>query len=234
MELTSEMSAFAVLTAGFVIGLRHALDADHLAAVSAIVSDRKSIFSSSIVGGLWGVGHTISLLIVGAVVIVHKVSISETVETYLETAVGVMLVILGLNVLRKLLFAEKVHTHEHAHNGHAHSHIHIHAEADSRSLHHAFSPRSIVVGMVHGLAGSAGLMLLVLPTISSPVLALLFILIFGIGSIGGMIVMSFLMGLPLHFTAGRFDLVNRGLRVAAGVFSFVWGIFLIHGKLLGA
>lgn len=234
MELTSEMSAFAVLTAGFVIGLRHALDADHLAAVSAIVSDRKSIFSSSIVGGLWGVGHTISLLIVGAVVIVLKVSISETVETYLETAVGVMLVILGLNVLRKLLFAEKVHTHEHAHNGHAHSHIHIHAEADSRSLHHAFSPRSIVVGMVHGLAGSAGLMLLVLPTISSPVLALLFILIFGIGSIGGMIVMSFLMGLPLHFTAGRFDLVNRGLRVAAGVFSLAWGIFLIHGKLLGA
>lgn len=234
MELTSEMSAFAVLTAGFVIGLRHALDADHLAAVSAIVSDRKSIFSSSIVGGLWGVGHTISLLVVGALVIVLKVSISETVETYLETAVGVMLVILGLNVLRKLLFAEKVHTHEHAHNGHAHSHIHIHAEADSQSLHHAFSPRSIVVGMVHGLAGSAGLMLLVLPTISSPVLALLFILIFGIGSIGGMIVMSFLMGLPLHFTAGRFDLVNRGLRVAAGVFSFVWGIFLIHGKLLGA
>src|SRR5687768_11975471 len=106
MELTPEMSAFTVLAAGFVIGLRHALDADHLAAVSAIVSDRKSIWSSSIVGGLWGVGHTISLFVIGSLVILLKVKISETAEAYLEAAVGVMLVILGFNVLRKLFAAE--------------------------------------------------------------------------------------------------------------------------------
>lgn len=234
MELTPEMSAFAVLAAGFVIGLRHALDADHLAAVSAIVSDRKSIWSSSIVGGLWGLGHTISLFAVGVVVILLKVRISDTLEAYLEAIVGVMLVILGFNVLRKLFAAEVVHSHEHDHNGRSHGHIHAHAENEDAASHHAFSPRSVVVGMVHGLAGSAGLMLLVLPTIGSTSLALAFILIFGVGSIGGMIVMSFLMGLPLYFTAGRFDIVNKGLRVLAGLFSLTWGVLLIHEKLLSA
>lgn len=224
----------ATLLTGFVIGLRHALDADHLAAVSAIVSDRKSLWSSSLVGGLWGIGHTLSLIIVGILVIVLKVSISETAETYLEAAVGLMLVILGLNVLRKVFVADQIHTHQHEHNARSHSHIHSHDKSDSLLTHHALNPRSVLVGMVHGLAGSAGLMLIVLPTIASPALALLFILIFGLGSIGGMIVMSFLMGLPLHFTAGRFEFFNRTLRVAAGLFSLAWGIFLIHEKLLSA
>jgi sulfite exporter TauE/SafE len=232
MELSSEASAFAVLVAGFVIGLRHALDADHLAAVSAIVSDKKSLWSSSIVGGLWGLGHTISLFLAGIVVIVLKVSISENVEAYLEAAVGVMLVALGLNVLRKLFVAEKIHAHEHTHGGQSHTHLHVHEVEEKAAAHHGFSPRSVIVGMVHGLAGSAGLMLLILPTIASPALALLFILIFGIGSIGGMMVMSFLMGLPLHYTFGRFDAVNKGLRVIAGLFSLSWGVLLIHEKLL--
>ena len=225
------MSALAVLTTGFVIGLRHALDADHLAAVSAIVSDRKSIWSSSIVGGLWGVGHTISLFVIGAMVILLKITISETAETYLEAAVGVMLVVLGLNVLRKLFTAEKLHAHEHSHNGHSHSHIHLHEPHEKPARHHSFSPRSVVVGMVHGLAGSAGLMLLILPTIDSRTLAMGFILIFGIGSIGGMIVMSFLMGLPLHFTATRFLMVNKGIRVLAGLFSFGLGMMNVYEKL---
>ena len=225
------MSALAVLTTGFVIGLRHALDADHLAAVSAIVSDRKSIWSSSIVGGLWGVGHTISLFVIGAMVILLKITISETAETYLEAAVGVMLVVLGLNVLRKLFTAEKLHAHEHSHNGHSHSHIHLHEPHEKPARHHSFSPRSVVVGMVHGVAGSAGLMLLILPTIDSRTLAMGFILIFGLGSIGGMVVMSFLMGLPLHFTATRFLMVNKGIRVLAGLFSFGLGMMIVYEKL---
>lgn len=231
MELTSEMSALAVLTTGFVIGLRHALDADHLAAVSAIVSDKKSPWSSSIVGGLWGVGHTISLLAVGALVIFLKINISETSETYLEAVVGIMLVLIGLNVLRKLFHAEKLHAHEHSHEGHSHTHLHIHESGEKASTHHSFSPRSVIVGMVHGLAGSAGLMLLVLPTIGSRTLAILFILIFGIGSIGGMVAMSFLMGLPLHFTATRFAVVNRGIRLVAGLFSFGLGAMIVLEKL---
>ena len=225
------MSAFAVLTTGFVIGLRHALDADHLAAVSTIVSDRKSIWSSSIVGGLWGVGHTISLLIVGGLVIFLKLGISETAAGYLEAVVGLMLIILGLNVLRKLVQAERLHAHEHEHDGHSHTHIHLHQPDEAPAAHHAFSPRSVIVGMIHGLAGSAGLMLLILPAIDSSTLAMLFIVIFGAGSIGGMMVMSFLMGLPLHFTASRFALVNKGIRFVAGVFSFGLGMMIVFDKL---
>ena len=217
-----------------MIGLRHALDADHLAAVSAIVSDRRSVWSSSIVGGLWGLGHSISLLVVGAMVIFLKVTINETAEGYLEAAVGVMLVLLGLNVLRKLFSAEKLHAHEHTHNGHHHTHIHIHETGEKPPNHHAFSPRSVIVGMVHGLAGSAGVMLLILPTIASPVLAFVFISIFGIGSIGGMVVMSFLMGLPLQFTAGHFAVLNKCIRMLAGVFSLGLGSFLIYEKLFVA
>ena len=237
MELGSEMSALAVLATGFVIGLRHALDADHLAAVSAIVSERKSIWSSSVIGGLWGVGHTISLFAAGVLVILLKtlqITTLETYEPYLEALVGAMLVALGLNVLRKLFTAEKLHAHEHAHDGHSHTHIHVHLPAERSATHHSFSPRSVVVGMVHGLAGSAGLMLLILPTIDSTTLSMFFILIFGIGSIGGMIVMSFLMGVPLHFTATRFSAANKGIRVAAGLFSLGMGAFLVYETLLGA
>src|SRR5688572_9212243 len=134
--LTTEMSALAMLTAGFAIGLRHALDADHLAAVSTIVGDRKSLWSPSIVGALWGVGHTISLFVIGALVIFLKISIPETAEAYLEAAVGIMLVLLGLNVLRKLLAAEKLHAHEHEHEGHSHTHIHIHETSEKPDAHH--------------------------------------------------------------------------------------------------
>jgi high-affinity nickel permease len=234
MELTPDLSTFSVLLIGFFLGLRHALDADHLAAVSAIVSDRKGLWSSSIVGALWGLGHTLSLFLVGILAIFLKVKISQSVEAYLEAGVGVMLIILGLNVLRKLFLAETVHAHVHSHDGRVHTHLHLHDAAEEAQRHHGLSVRSVMVGMVHGLAGSAGLMLLVLPTIASPSVALLFIVIFGIGSIGGMIVMSFLMGLPLHFTIGRFEAVNKGLRLMAGLFGLTWGILLIHENLFGS
>lgn len=232
MELNAEASFFAVLLLGFLIGLRHALDADHLAAVSAIVSDKKSLLSSSIVGGLWGLGHTISLFVVGAFVVFLRVSISETLEGYLEAAVGMMLIVLGANVLRNVVRAHRIHSHAHEHNGRLHNHPHIHETEENEQSHHRLGPRSLVVGMVHGLAGSAGLMLLVLPSIASPYTAMIFIVIFGVGSIFGMIVMSFLMGLPLYLTEGRFSMVNSALKVAAGLLSLVWGSMLVHEKLI--
>lgn len=233
MELTEGLSTFSVLIIGFVLGLQHATEADHLAAVSTIVSEKKNLFTASIVGGLWGVGHTISLFTVGIVVIFLKLQISENVEAKLEACVGLMLVILGLNALRKLLKAKKVHIHTHEHGGHVHAHIHTHGEKPVES-HHGFSPRSIIVGMVHGLAGSAALMLLVVPTIPSPWVASLYILIFGVGSIGGMMAMSFLIGLPFHFTANRFDILNKAIRLCAGVFSLGLGLTIIYEKLLRA
>ena len=233
MEINPQLSTFSVLVIGFVLGLQHATEADHLAAVSTIVSEKKNLFTASLVGGLWGIGHTISLFAVGLLVILLKFQISESVEAKLEACVGAMLVLLGLNALRKLFRASKVHVHSHEHDGHKHVHFHTHGK-DSERSHHRLSPRSIVIGMVHGLAGSAALMLLVVPTISSPAIALLYIIIFGIGSIGGMMAMSFLIGLPFHFTAGRFDVLNRGIRMIAGIFSLGLGFSIIYEKLIAA
>jgi len=228
-----EQSAFAVLLIGFVFGLYHAIEADHLAAVSAIVSEQKNILTASIIGGFWGLGHTISLFVVGALVIFVKLQISESTEGIFEGVVGIMLVVLGLNAVRKIFTAERVHVHTHEHDGHLHAHPHIHHDEKVEASHHRFAPRSVLVGMVHGLAGSAGLMLLVLPTISSTAIALLYILIFGVGSIAGMMLMSVLLGLPLYYTAERFTLINKGIRFAAGTFSLIWGALLINEKFLG-
>lgn len=231
MEITPELSVISVLFIGFVLGLTHAVEADHLAAVSTIVSEKKNLLTASIIGGFWGLGHTISLFLVGTLVIFLKLQISETIEARLEAIVGGMLVLLGLNALRKIFTAKEIHAHTHTHGGHAHTHIHLHKDEKEKS-HHRFSPRSVVIGMVHGLAGSAGLMLLVVPTISSPVVALSYILVFGVGSIAGMMMMSFLIGLPFHFTVNKFAFLNKGIRFCAGVFSFGLGAFIIYEKLL--
>ena len=233
MELTPGLSTFSVLLIGFVLGLQHAVEADHLAAVSTIVSEKKNLFTASIVGGMWGVGHTISLFAVGVVVIFLKLQISESTEAKLEAVVGGMLVLLGLNALRKLFKHDTVHVHTHEHGEREHVHLHVHGGAAEKS-HHRFTVRSVVIGMVHGLAGSAALMLLVLPSIDSPTLALLYILIFGVGSIGGMMAMSFLIGLPFHFTANRFEILNKGIRLVAGVFSLGLGSWIVYEKLIVA
>ncbi len=231
MELTPDLTTFSVLAIGFALGLQHATEADHLAAVSTIVSEKKSLLRASIVGGFWGLGHTISLFVVGAIVIFLKVQISETVEARLEAIVGGMLILLGLNALRKLFTANETHVHKHEHGEREHLHVHSHGD-ETETSHHRFSPRSILIGMVHGLAGSAALMLLILPTIPSPIVAMVYILIFGIGSVGGMMAMSFLIGLPLYFTANRFDILNKGIRLCAGVFSLGLGAFIVYEKLL--
>lgn len=231
MNLTPEISTLSVLLIGFMLGLQHAIEADHLAAVSTIVSEKSSLWSASIVGGFWGVGHTISLFVVGALVILLKLQISEAVEAKLEALVGGMLVLLGLNAIRKLFSANAVHVHKHDHGEREHLHIHSHANQREAS-HHRVSPRSIFIGMVHGLAGSASLMLLVVPTIESPLVALMYIMIFGIGSIGGMMLMSLLMGLPVHFTATRFKLLNGVIRSGAGIFSLGLGISILYQKLI--
>ena len=228
--MTPELTTFSILTIGFLLGLQHAIEADHLAAVSTIVSEKKSLLTASLVGGLWGVGHTVSLFAVGVLVIFLKLQISESSEAWLEAIVGAMLIALGANALRKL-FTEKVHVHVHEHGEREHIHIHAHKNATEES-HHGFSLRSVFIGMVHGLAGSAALMLLIVPTIKSPVIGLLYILIFGIGSIGGMMAMSFLIGLPVHFTAGSFTHLNKAIRLAAGVFSFGLGMVIVYENLI--
>lgn len=227
-------STAAVLSIGFFLGLKHATEADHLAAVSTIVSERKSLLSSAIIGGYWGLGHTISLFIAGVLVLLLNLQISEKTERTLELLVGVMLVLLGLNVLRKIIKGGMLHFHEHEHGERAHVHPHIHEKdkSDAPETHHGFSfnPRAVLVGMVHGMAGSAALMLIVIPTIQSTAMGLLYIAIFGIGSIGGMMIMSFLVGLPFHLTASRLNRFNFVLQCIAGLISVGLGLFIIYEK----
>jgi len=229
-----ETSTLTVLFLGLFLGLKHAVEADHLAAVGTIVSERKSLWSSAIVGGIWGLGHTISLFIAGVFVLLLNFQISEQTERILEFCVGIMLLFLGLNVFRKIAQGGKVHFHSHEHGTHGHSHPHIHEldKIDESNSHHGFkfSPKALFIGMVHGLAGSAALMLLVIPTIESRPLGLLYIAIFGIGSIGGMMLMSFLVGLPFHLTAAKFNQYNRILQGIAGLISIVFGLLIVYEK----
>jgi high-affinity nickel permease len=233
LEETRSLSAITILTLGLVIGLRHALDTDHLAAVSTIVSERKSLLSSLLIGGLWGVGHTASLLIAGIAVIFLNLKIQKY-EKPLEFCVALMLIGLGTNVLIKLARGGRIHFHEHEHGGHHHLHPHLHeAGAHDRPephTHHGFKlgVRPLIIGMVHGLAGSAALMLAVLATIKSTALAFAYIIIFGIGSIGGMMVMSLVLSLPMHLTATSFARTHFAVRALAGVFSLGFGLFMAY------
>ncbi len=229
------LSTATILFFGFLLGLKHAIEADHIAAVSTIVSERKSLWSSAIIGGIWGVGHTISLLIVGVLVLLLNYRVSERVEGILEFCVGIMLIFLGLNVLQKMLRGGEFHFHSHEHGENLHTHPHIHDQvsaSDEPKTHHGLSlaPRPLIIGMVHGLAGSAGLMLLVLPTIESASLGLLYIVVFGIGSIGGMMLMSMIVSLPMYLTASHFNRINFWLRAFAGLFSVALGLWIAYEK----
>jgi len=228
---TTATSALGILILGLGLGLRHALDTDHVAAVSAIVSERKNWFSSLLIGGLWGVGHTASLLLAGMAVILMKIDIGRY-EKPLEFCVALMLIGLGVNVLYKLARGGRIHFHEHSHAGHAHIHPHLHDDKpEPAHSHHGLKLgfRPLIIGMVHGLAGSAAVMFSVLMTIKgSTALAFAYILIFGIGSIGGMMVMSMILSLPIHLTAGYFAKTNLAVRALAGCFSLGFGLFMVY------
>ena len=224
-----DASLLAAFSLGLLLGIQHALDPDHLIAVSTIVSEHKNFKWASLIGVFWGLGHTTTLFIVGLLVIGLRVSIPPRLGEGLEFLVALMLVILGINVLRKAFGAERVHLHTHSHSPETHTHFHVHDNPRQDHAHpHPFKAmrRPFIVGMVHGLAGSAALMLLVLSTIESPVGGLLYIVIFGLGSVGGMLLLSGIIGLPFILTAQRFSAMNRWIRVFAGVASVTFGIYL--------
>jgi len=224
-----EASLLAAFSLGLLLGIQHALDPDHLIAVSTIVSEHKNFKWASLIGAFWGLGHTTTLFIVGLLVIGLRVSIPPRLGEGLEFLVALMLVILGINVLRKAFGAERVHLHTHSHSPETHTHFHVHDNPHQDHAHsHPFKAmrRPFSVGMVHGLAGSAALMLLVLSTIESPLGGLAYIVIFGLGSVGGMLLLSGIISLPFILTAQRFSAMNRWIRVFAGVASVTFGIYL--------
>lgn len=224
---------WTTLTLGFVLGLRHALDADHLAAVSTFASEERSLLRSSMIGVSWGMGHTAALLAFGLAVAAFRLSLTPRLAQFLEFVVGLMLIALGVNVLFKLAQGSAVHAHKHAHDGVEHKHLHVHIAEPRHEHQHQHEHRTLrlggrpfMVGVVHGLAGTAALMMLVVGTLPSLLLAAAYILIFGVGSIGGMVLMSVLISFPLALAASRLRLVERGIRIAAGVFSLSFGGYL--------
>lgn len=222
----------AVLTFGFILGLRHALDPDHLVAVSTIVSEHKSVARSSLVGTFWGLGHSASLLAIGVALLLLRASIPETITLWMEVPVAGMLIALGVTATWQAMRERGlgIHTHTHAQEEAAppHKHLHLHARDEHSHQHRLIriGRRPFIVGMVHGIAGSAAITLAVLTTIPSVALGLVYIAVFGIGSIGGMLLMSAMIGLPFAVTARRFSIVNGGIRLFAGLFSILFGLVL--------
>jgi ABC-type nickel/cobalt efflux system permease component RcnA len=236
---TSDPFIFA-LGLGFVLGLKHATEADHLVAVATIVSEQRSVRRSSLVGALWGAGHTAALVAVGLLVLLLRVAIPPRVAALFEFGVALMIVLLGSRVLYFLLRdRRRVHTHTHRHGERVHTHLHFHDERDAHApsaphprrhaRHGGLSGlRPVLVGAVHGLAGSAALTLLILTEVvrgGSRALGLTYLLVFGAGSVGGMLLMSTLISLPFALTASRFERINTPIRLAAGLSSVAFGLF---------
>lgn len=233
----SSIGGLALLGLGLAFGLKHATEIDHVMAVSTIVSEHRNVFKSALVGALWGAGHTASLMIVGIIVLALRITIPELVANWLEFGVALMIIWLGVAAVLRSLRDKNLplHHHQHPHDDGAHAHFHFHENPDehTHALAHTHAVTKIgikplLVGAMHGLAGSAALTLLVLTQINSVALGLLYLAIFGFGSIIGMLIMSGLIGLPFALTSGRVVRLNYGLQTVAGLMSVAFGIWYAY------
>jgi high-affinity nickel permease len=246
----------AILGFGFLLGMRHATDPDHVIAVSTIVSRERSVFKAGLIGILWGVGHTVTILIVGAAIILFGIAIPTRLGLTMEFSVGLMLILLGvLNLTGALAWitdkfspahpkVEGSHAHLHEHDAKLHLHWHTHA---GEKQHHgeSLSPprwldkspaklglfhtwRPLFIGLVHGLAGSAAVALLVLSTIRNPKWAVLYLLIFGVGTVAGMMLITAVISLPFSFAGYKFAWLNKGLIFGSGLLSLAFGLFVCY------
>lgn len=225
----------SVLLFGFLIGMRHALEADHVAAVASLVSRNHSISNSLKHGAVWGLGHSITLVLFGSIVILMDSVVPEQFALGLEFAVGFMLIVLGVDVLRRLV-KDKIHFHAHKHvseqkHFHAHSHsgeIRHNPESHEHEHRKGFPVRALFIGLMHGMAGSAALMLLTLQTVSSPLLGLFYMALFGLGSITGMAALSVIISFPLRHSATGISWLYNVFHVAIGITTIVLGIVLAY------
>jgi len=213
--------------------MRHALEADHLAAVAAISTKEHSLRASVKHGVIWGVGHTSTLFLFGSMVIFMNGVISQQLADQLEFAVGIMLVFLGLDVLRRLT-QERIHYHSHQHQNtqsHFHAHSHRgekkHQQSEHQHSHDKFPYRTLFIGFMHGLAGSAALILLTLESIDSVPLSMVYILLFGIGSIAGMAVLSMIIAVPLRAST-KLTWLHNGLQISIGILTIALGTSVIY------
>jgi len=186
---------------GVLLGIRHAVDADHVVAIGTIATRSSSIRQSATLGALWGVGHTLTVMLVGGAIVLSRMALSPRVALAMEFGVAIMLIILGL----------------------------LNLAGARRADPPAFScARPLVVGMVHGMAGSAAIALLVLATIRDAALGLVYLLCFGAGTIAGMAGVTALVVLPLTMAAARAGASRRWLATASGLASLAFGAALVY------
>jgi ABC-type nickel/cobalt efflux system permease component RcnA len=247
------VTLLSILALGFFLGMRHATDPDHVIAVTTIVSRQRSIRQAALIGVLWGLGHTITILIVGSAIILFDLVISPRVGLTMELSVGLMLILLGIlnlsGIMRRI--TETVtpstpgqHAHSHGHGDYVHSHPHGHSPEKHGHAEDATPVgwmdrtfgrlglyqivRPLAVGIVHGLAGSAAVALLVLTTIRVPSWAVSYLLVFGIGTVAGMMLITAAIAVPFTLSQNRFARLNRGLSLASGMVSLAFGLFIVY------
>ena len=211
-----EISFLSILALGFVLGIKHAIEPDHVIAVSTIASQSKKLLRSSLAGVFWGIGHTTTLLIVGVILIFMKGEIPEKWAMSLEFLVGIMLVYLGITTILSL---KSIHLHQHEHDGEEHKHNHQH-----KSVSYL---KSMLIGFVHGLAGSGAMVLLTMSTVNSAWEGAIYILIFGAGTVIGMLFFTTIIGIPFVFSVKNLNL-NKTLTQVTGVISTVFGIYYMY------
>jgi hypothetical protein len=220
---------------GFLLGIQHALEADHIAAVASISADQKGARRIIRHGAVWGLGHALVLGAFGGAIYALQLTLSERLASGLEFAVGIMMVLLGGRLLYVLL-RDRIHFHTHGHGaGGVHFHAHSHAgdgNDHAASAHAHLHPaggwrRSLSVGMMHGLAGSAALVALAAATAPSVPLGVAFMVLFGVGSIAGMAMFSAVIAVPLSYAAATLTWATRGFQALAGVFAIGVGLRIL-------
>ena len=229
----------ALLVLGFLIGMRHALEADHLAAVASLAVEGRSLGHALRQGAVWGLGHTLTLFAFGSLVVVMNAAVPERLAQALQLAVAVTLIALGADLLRRVL-RDKVHFHIHRHDtGETHFHAHSHRgeqHHDPAAHHHehprGFPFRALLVGLIHGMAGSAALVLLALDTAGSPWIGLLYIALFGLGSMAGMAALSVVIVVPLCRSGHGLTWLHNGIRVTVGSTTIALGVLTILSTTL--
>ncbi len=241
----------SILAVGFFLGMRHATDPDHVIAVTTIVSNQRNRMRAALIGAFWGVGHTLTIFVVGAGIILFNLVIPVRVGLSMELSVAVMLILLGLWNIAGFVRAipagsapdhgaeTVVHSHPHSHGDYVHNHVHAHQHESNHApldwMDRVFGKvslyqylRPLVVGIVHGLAGSAAVALLVLTTIRNVHWAVAYLLVFGVGTIAGMMLIT--MSIASAFTMmgrGR-QKFSRRLALASGLLSLGFGLFVAY------
>lgn len=232
---------WSAVVLGFVLGLRHALDPDHVVAVSTIVSGEPNWRRSSLIGSFWGLGHATSLLTLGGIIVAFRINITELAASRLEILVAIMLVGLGLYAVSTARAGFRIHAHKHVHESadapapREHAHLHTH-EPHAQPLHQhqhtlRFGLRPYAIGLVHGVAGSGGLALLVMATARTAIEGFLYMAALAFGALVGMGILSGLLTLPLSALRSRYATLHLRFQLLSGVCSVAFGLWLFSEHL---